>query len=430
MLTPDRIKPYLLHEDPHLRRAAFEYFYQSWSQDPEIVPAILESGDRFGEIKRAASGLDHFVCSGPTIDLILDRLTQTKDLAMHIGFRDFLLAAPIDLLAARAEQILEHPGLDKHSRERFRRRLEWREGSGEHLWEKLQDFSRQNEDVFDVDNVDIDYANDLVLALAPLDFPDTEMLRQGIRNFEEKQSWLGIFLVDLIGERRISEAVPDLLHLIHSQSESDYLLERAMKALVKIGDLEIVRLVQSLFPTADQTFQLWSCDLLASIKREESVDAILALLEVVKDVTMRTFLCIALGSLFSERAIPVIEQQIQSGYDNTLVTLESELLVVGDILGVELPDAEKWRQKRAAAEKAYAAREARWNTADTRFSGAEWANTVNTLDAPGAFRPEPVPTREAIIPTHIRHSTPKIGRNDPCPCGSGKKYKKCCGRAG
>ena len=22
----------------------------------------------------------------------------------------------------------------------------------------------------------------------------------------------------------------------------------------------------------------------------------------------------------------------------------------------------------------------------------------------------------------------KIGRNEPCPCGSGKKYKKCCGR--
>ncbi|MFN5684903.1 SEC-C metal-binding domain-containing protein, partial [Bradyrhizobium sp.] len=23
----------------------------------------------------------------------------------------------------------------------------------------------------------------------------------------------------------------------------------------------------------------------------------------------------------------------------------------------------------------------------------------------------------------------KIGRNDPCPCGSGKKYKRCCGAA-
>jgi preprotein translocase subunit SecA len=27
----------------------------------------------------------------------------------------------------------------------------------------------------------------------------------------------------------------------------------------------------------------------------------------------------------------------------------------------------------------------------------------------------------------IVNEQPKIGRNDPCPCGSGKKYKKCCG---
>lgn len=27
----------------------------------------------------------------------------------------------------------------------------------------------------------------------------------------------------------------------------------------------------------------------------------------------------------------------------------------------------------------------------------------------------------------VRHEGPKLGRNDPCVCGSGKKYKKCCG---
>jgi uncharacterized protein YchJ len=27
----------------------------------------------------------------------------------------------------------------------------------------------------------------------------------------------------------------------------------------------------------------------------------------------------------------------------------------------------------------------------------------------------------------VRRSEPKVGRNDPCPCGSGKKFKKCCG---
>ena len=28
----------------------------------------------------------------------------------------------------------------------------------------------------------------------------------------------------------------------------------------------------------------------------------------------------------------------------------------------------------------------------------------------------------------VRRETPKVGRNEPCPCGSGKKYKHCCGR--
>jgi preprotein translocase subunit SecA len=34
--------------------------------------------------------------------------------------------------------------------------------------------------------------------------------------------------------------------------------------------------------------------------------------------------------------------------------------------------------------------------------------------------------REPVEP--FRRAEPKVGRNDECPCGSGKKYKKCCGR--
>jgi len=33
---------------------------------------------------------------------------------------------------------------------------------------------------------------------------------------------------------------------------------------------------------------------------------------------------------------------------------------------------------------------------------------------------------EAKIP--VRNTEEQVGRNDPCPCGSGKKYKNCCGR--
>jgi len=31
-----------------------------------------------------------------------------------------------------------------------------------------------------------------------------------------------------------------------------------------------------------------------------------------------------------------------------------------------------------------------------------------------------------VTPGTVRNA-PKVGRNDPCPCGSGRKYKKCCG---
>jgi hypothetical protein len=35
---------------------------------------------------------------------------------------------------------------------------------------------------------------------------------------------------------------------------------------------------------------------------------------------------------------------------------------------------------------------------------------------------------EPVIPEPYRRTEPKVGRNEPCPCGGGKKYKKCCGR--
>jgi preprotein translocase subunit SecA len=30
----------------------------------------------------------------------------------------------------------------------------------------------------------------------------------------------------------------------------------------------------------------------------------------------------------------------------------------------------------------------------------------------------------------VRRASERVGRNEPCPCGSGKKYKQCCGKPG
>ena len=35
---------------------------------------------------------------------------------------------------------------------------------------------------------------------------------------------------------------------------------------------------------------------------------------------------------------------------------------------------------------------------------------------------------ELVGESPVVREEPKVGRNDPCPCGSGKKYKKCCGK--
>ncbi|TCM85858.1 SEC-C motif-containing protein [Paenibacillus sp. BK033] len=55
-----------------------------------------------------------------------------------------------------------------------------------------------------------------------------------------------------------------------------------------------------------------------------------------------------------------------------------------------------------------------------------WSNggyKPNELDSSGAG----VAPVNNVVPMQQRAGSAKVGRNEPCPCGSGKKYKKCCG---
>src|SRR5882762_1169244 len=75
-----------------------------------------------------------------------------------------------------------------------------------------------------------------------------------------------------------------------------------------------------------------------------------------------------------------------------------------------------------------------------QFLLREHAPTAPTANAPARARqPQPVAAMagvtsdgdgasEMTLDLPIRRSMPKVGRNEPCPCGSGKKYKNCCGR--
>jgi preprotein translocase subunit SecA len=68
--------------------------------------------------------------------------------------------------------------------------------------------------------------------------------------------------------------------------------------------------------------------------------------------------------------------------------------------------------------------------ASSAFGTARSAS-AGVASAPASGRQAPVPARmggDDVIKT-VRREEPKVGRNDPCPCGSGKKFKKCHGQA-
>lgn len=62
-------------------------------------------------------------------------------------------------------------------------------------------------------------------------------------------------------------------------------------------------------------------------------------------------------------------------------------------------------------------------TESTRKSAVKSAHEVKQ-----EYQDEDVEDSEANKPAPVRRDAPKVGRNDMCPCGSGKKYKNCCGR--
>lgn len=59
------------------------------------------------------------------------------------------------------------------------------------------------------------------------------------------------------------------------------------------------------------------------------------------------------------------------------------------------------------------------------FAENGWKYTIE-LDPD---KPENISDLEVLLnPQKTKIAEEKVGRNEPCPCGSGKKHKKCCGK--
>ncbi len=139
----------------------------------------------------------------------------------------------------------------------------------------------------------------------------------------------------------------------------------------------------------------------------------------------------------SPRCFEVVRAQIEAGYVRFITDLRFKLLDVADIFGVALPEAEQWRKERREEEDRVAARlkmledYGRHSRKRKRKDAEPFAGL--SKEQPSPPQEDDWSSEEATKEVHTtetpyRRTQPKVGRNDPCPCGSGKKYKKCCGK--
>jgi len=408
LLTATELKPHLLHPDSLVRDAVVEYFKDSWSQDLDLVPLVLQAVRRYGahEARAALAACQRFRLTEGSLDEVLTALSEIENDAAAFHLNAVVGRAPADLLIRREASILDAPNLFPEVAERVHRRRELSTWPAEKLWGELEELAGRSRDRY-VGEIDHGYADDLIDTLSGCAEPGIARVREMLAA-DAASGWLEIFVIELAGARRIREAIPPLVDKF--RIDTDYMLECAARALARIGDPSAARLIHSVFSSEDWNFRNYASGVLAAIKSEASEEALLDLLRIERDLGIRAWLCLGLCQQFSLRGLPVILQEIERGYDQSFASLEEEVLPVAELLGVELPEADAWRE---GAEETRACFESRRLELDALASSVE-----SDGDESDPF---------AESPTSYRRASPKVGRNAPCPCGSGRKFKRCCG---
>jgi hypothetical protein len=143
----------------------------------------------------------------------------------------------------------------------------------------------------------------------------------------------------------------------------------------------------------------------------------LELLPQDKDLDIRTKLADALLGQFDGEGIEPVREMVQRrAYDPMNSDLMRKLVAVSTALGVTFPEHPIWKRE---AEERLAKQERRMKEMRGFFQAP-----TQPLQPP-----KPAPAREEYLerkPAPFLRTEKQVGRNDPCPCGSGKKFKKCC----
>ncbi|WP_312469377.1 SEC-C metal-binding domain-containing protein [Neobacillus sp.] len=207
---------------------------------------------------------------------------------------------------------------------------------------------------------------------------------------EQWFSFEGILTVYMIGLLKLKKQIPFLASLL--VRDDDILLEEVSNALIRFQTDEVVKAVAPYLQREDSI--IFASSIVENIKTDLAVQVLREAYQCTKELSDQDLLVEALCHQLSKEALPEINDHMKKEYFSTLVDIELTVYGFYSILGEGHPELEHWRL--AAMER--------------------------EMD----FRNES--KQENLLQNVPFQKENKVGRNDPCPCGSGKKYKKCCGK--
>ena len=414
LLSEDQVKQGILDPDKEVRTAAVFYFANSFSQDRTIMPLAIQAVENHGW-KDAFVGFsfcDKLPQNDRTIQWTIEQMERigdpaTEDEEYFLRHLSALLAnADTALLLKHETAIIETKGIDPDVPRAISERIGLLAADSQTCWDELVEFCEQNKKVQYVTDVDLPRGNYLIESIARDEqFGERALsiLAEPITDFTDNPMvWMEGFMVRLAGELRLREAVPLIIKKMHE--DADWLNEECVDALSKIGTDSVVEAIAEDFLDSDWGFRLSGVSVLENIHTDAKVCTCLSLLKDATDPFDRGNLCRAMLTSFSSEAVePTRQLVLNTPLDPDLIEVRSELVAACTLMGSTFPELDSWKEEA---------------THDQEFRRQWYAKSQGTFD-------QAAPDVQTVAtPTLVAANT--VGRNDPCPCGSGKKYKKCC----
>jgi hypothetical protein len=241
--------------------------------------------------------------------------------------------------------------------------------------------------------------------------------------------WMEPLAVQLAGKAHLESTIPLIIGKL-GEDGGDILNEECAQALTRIGTPAVLGAIAEAFPDAERHFRVFATQPLENIHSDLAVEIGLRLLGQEQDEMVRGDLAHVLLSQFATEAIEATRQLLlgRPELDFEGRGLRDYLLETCILTGERFPEFDEWSAASQAEKEAHWKRvkELEGDPAGLLMFALEKLTGKKAPEVPRA-RP-PLPPKPHLSLPRQPEWRQKVGRNDPCPCGSGKKFKKCCGR--